>query len=331
MLKTKVIAVIIIASIGAANAQILPDSVAAKDCWNCEAWNKTHPPFQVFGNSYYVGTAGLSAVLITTPHGHILLDGALPQSASLIDQSIRSLGFDTKDIKYIANSHAHYDHAGGIAALQKETGAYVISSEAGTKALAAGEPQGDDPLFAYGKSNSFPPIENLQVVKDRGEIRLGDIVLTAHHTPGHTSGGVTWTWKSCANGHCFDGRAPYQAKDRMEELFKKIESVPDFAGHVIDGVNHRNGYGDSPLHIVSNWGDIDAIKLPVSGGADINAQGETGFTPLYCAVEQNHPIALKTLLSLGVKAIKDSSGDLPIDLAKSLQHNECINVLQQSI
>jgi len=117
----------------------------------------------------------------------------------------------------------------------------------------------------------------------------------------------------------------------MEELFKKIESVPDFAGHIIDGVNYQNGYGDTPLHIVSSWGDTDAINLLVSSGANINAQGETGFTPLHCAVEQDHPKALRALLSLGAKSIKDSNGDTPIDLAKSLQHNECINVLQQSI
>ena len=184
MLKTVAIAAIVIASIGTANSQILPDSVPAKDCWNCEAWNKAHSPFQIFGNTYYVGTAGLSAVLITTTSGHILLDGALPQSAALIDQSVRSLGFNTKNIKYIANSHAHYDHAGGIAALQKETGAYVISSEAGIKSLAAGDSLSDDPFYVLGDtSNSFPPIENLKAVKDQEEIRLGDLVLKAHHTP----------------------------------------------------------------------------------------------------------------------------------------------------
>jgi len=87
-------------------------------CANCAAWNKPHQPFRIYGNTYYVGTDGLSSILITSEGGHILIDGALPESAPLIVAGIRSLGFRIEDVRFIVNSHAHFDHAGGIAELR---------------------------------------------------------------------------------------------------------------------------------------------------------------------------------------------------------------------
>src|SRR5262249_61118562 len=99
----------------------------------------------------HAGAARPSSVLITGSRGHILLDGGLPQSAPLIDANIRRLGFRTQDIKLIASSHAHYDHAGGIAALQRASGATVVASPAGARALERGEPAEDDPRFGFGQ------------------------------------------------------------------------------------------------------------------------------------------------------------------------------------
>lgn len=101
---------------------------APMTCAACDEWNAPHEPFRVFGNTYYVGVAGLSAVLIASEDGLILLDAGLPQSAPLIDASIRKLGLRTEDIRLIVNSHAHFDHAGGIAALQRASGARVAAS-----------------------------------------------------------------------------------------------------------------------------------------------------------------------------------------------------------
>ena len=187
------------------SAQALEEAISEKECWNCKAWNKPQTPFQVYGNSYYVGTAGLSAVLITTSDGHILLDGALPQSASLIVQNIRALGFDPKEIKYLANSHAHFDHAGGLSALQKATGALVLASKVGAEALSSGGPLDDDPQFAFGKKETgFPKVSALEIVEDGVDIRLGQVALRANYTPGHTPGGTTWTWNSCMDGKCMN-------------------------------------------------------------------------------------------------------------------------------
>ena len=122
------------------------------------AWNAAHEPFRVFGNTYYVGVAGLSSVLVASDQGLILLDGGLPQSAPLIDASIRKLGFRTEDVRLILNSHTHYDHAGGIAALQRVSGAIVAASASGARAIESGGPPADDPQYAFGKeANRFPP------------------------------------------------------------------------------------------------------------------------------------------------------------------------------
>lgn len=158
----------------------------------------------MFGNTYYVGTAGLSAILITSASGHILLDGALPQSAALIDKNIRALGFQTGDVKLIANSHAHYDHAGGIAALQRASGAIVVASAAGARALEQGYPTADDPQFESGRTLRVPPVKSVKVVADGEVVRAGDLALTAHLTPGHTPGAMTWTWRSCEGTRCLD-------------------------------------------------------------------------------------------------------------------------------
>lgn len=177
----------------------------AKNCESCAEWNAPLAPFRIVGNTYYVGTAGLSALLITSDDGHILLDGGLPESAPLIDQHIRALGFRTEDVRYILASHAHYDHVGGIAALQRVSGATVLMSAKGVEALVAGGPPADDPQYGIGvEANAFPPISRTRAVADSEVVRLGPLAVTAHLTPGHTPGGTSWTWRSCDNDRCLD-------------------------------------------------------------------------------------------------------------------------------
>jgi metallo-beta-lactamase class B len=172
-------------------------------CPDCEAWNALKEPSRVFGNTYSVGTVGLGSILITSDDGHILLDGGLPQSAPLIDGHIRKLGFRTEDVRLIVNSHAHYDHAGGIAAIQRATGAVVAASPSGAKALESGEPTADDPQFGFGpEQNRFPAVPNVRVVKDGEVVRIGDLAVTVHLTPGHTPGSTSWTWRSCEGATC---------------------------------------------------------------------------------------------------------------------------------
>ena len=169
-----------------------------KNCEPCGYWNEPGEPFHVIGNTWYVGTANLSSILLHTADGAILLDGGLPQSAPLIAANIRKLGFRVEDIRIIVNSHAHYDHAGGIAELQELSGARVYASPPSKQAFERGLPMADDPQILFGDAhNSFPAIRNVHAVKDGETLKLGSLAITAHFTPGHTPGGTTWTWKEC--------------------------------------------------------------------------------------------------------------------------------------
>ncbi len=188
--------------LAAAIAPAVAHDDATEQCSMCEEWNRPQAPFNIYGNTWYVGTAGLSAVLVTSPEGHILLDGALIQSAPLIAKNIAMLGFRIEDVKLILNSHAHSDHAGGIAGLQRMSGAKVVASASGAKALLDGHVVLDDPQY-YVKS-TLPRVAAVDVVGDGDTVSIGALRLKAIYTPGHTPGATTWTWQSCDNGRCLD-------------------------------------------------------------------------------------------------------------------------------
>lgn len=189
--------------LAASDALLRPDP--PHTCDACAEWNGPRAPFRVFGNTYFVGPAGLGTVLIVSDQGLVLLDGALPQSAPLIDANIRTLGFRTSDIKLIVNSHAHYDHAGGIAALQRVSGATVAASPSGAQAIERGEPTLDDPQFGFGKAaNAFPAVKAVRRVADGETLRVGNVAIRPHFTPGHTPGATAWTWRSCEGTRCLD-------------------------------------------------------------------------------------------------------------------------------
>jgi metallo-beta-lactamase class B len=177
-------------------------SAASIDCERCEAWNQEQAPFQIFGNTYYVGVRGLSAVLVTSPDGHVLIDGALPQSAPLIARHVKQLGFKIEDVKLILNSHVHYDHAGGIAELQQLSGANVIASDIAAKVLRTGKVERNDPQFEIIKPS--PGASNVEALGARKSVSVGKLQLQVIHTPGHTPGGTSWSWKSCEGERCLN-------------------------------------------------------------------------------------------------------------------------------
>jgi metallo-beta-lactamase class B len=178
------------------NAAIVKPST----CLNDPSWTTPQKPFRIYGNTWHVGPRGLGVFLITSPAGHVLIDGGVPTKAGLIESNIRSLGIKLRDIKWILNSHAHCDHAGGLAQLVRDTGAQVIAGAADTQLLARGGR--DDPQ--YGDGFPFPPVRVTRTVTDGESLRLGELALTAHSTPGHTKGNTTWTWKSCEDTRCLD-------------------------------------------------------------------------------------------------------------------------------
>ena len=187
-----------------ATATLVPDPpMVCGDA--CVEWNVPRQPFKLFGNSYFVGTQGLSSVLIVTDAGLVLIDVALPQSAPLIDANIRQLGFRTTDIKYILTSHAHYDHLGGVHSMQRYTRATVLASASTAQALSLGHPVPEDPQFGTGPTDVFPAVKDgVRVVKDGETIAIGGTTITARYTPGHTPGATTWTWSSCEGTRCLN-------------------------------------------------------------------------------------------------------------------------------
>jgi metallo-beta-lactamase class B len=172
------------------------------DCGPCEEWNKEQVPFRIFGNTYFVGTHGLSSVLITSPEGHVLIDGALPQSAPLIARHIEQLGFKISDVKLILSSHVHFDHVGGLAELQKMSGAKVMASDIAAPFLRSGTVDSTDPQFNH--LPPYPGVSNVEALGKRNSVELGSLQLNVIHTPGHTPGGTSWRWKSCEEQRCLN-------------------------------------------------------------------------------------------------------------------------------
>ncbi|MGB9109981.1 MAG: metallo-beta-lactamase, partial [Telluria sp.] len=154
-------------------------------------WFAPQEPFALYGNTYYVGTGGISAVLITSPVGHILIDGGPTGGAPQIAEHVRKLGFRVEDIRYILNGHEHFDHAGGIAALQKMSGATVLASPPSAQVLHSGQPDKRD--AQYPGLQAMTPIANTRAVRDGEVVKLGSLAVTAHFTPGHTPGATSWT------------------------------------------------------------------------------------------------------------------------------------------
>jgi metallo-beta-lactamase class B len=268
----------------AASAQA-QDSVDAINCGSCAEWNRPQAPFNVYGNTYYVGTAGLSALLVTGPRGHILLDGALPQSAPLIEKNIAALGFRIQDVKLIVNSHAHWDHAGGIAALQKASGAVVAASASGAEGLRLGTNVKDDPQYEENGTR-FNRVANVKVVADGQTLEVGPLKLTAHMTPGHTPGGTTWTWQSCENGKC--------ANVVYAESLTAVSS---------DGF-HFTGDAHRPDISASFLASVDKVReLP----CDIVISTHPSFTDTFDKLAKKAPASNPFLSAGGCRAYADAA------------------------
>jgi metallo-beta-lactamase class B len=165
-------------------------------------WLGEEAPVRLFGDSWLVGFAGLNVVLIKTDAGLILIDGAVPQGVRRVQAHIRAAGFNPKDIKFILSTEPHYDHAGGLAALARDSGATVVASPQAVEVLRRGKSGPDDPQAA--QLATFPPPARLRAIRDGETLVLGKTVITARATPGHTAGSMSWTWRSCEETRCAD-------------------------------------------------------------------------------------------------------------------------------
>lgn len=153
------------------------------------SWNQPVEPFRIISNLFYVGASDIASYFIATPKGHILIDGGFVETAPMIRGNIEKLGFKLEDVRILLNTHAHFDHAGGLAQLKAWNNATFMASEADAPLLARGGK--DDPQL--GNKYPFPAITPDRLLRDGDRVALGGSILTAHMTPGHTPGCITWT------------------------------------------------------------------------------------------------------------------------------------------
>lgn len=151
------------------------------------AWTRPIAPFHIIGNVYYVGSEGLAAYLITTPKGAMLLDGTMEANVPAIEANIKALGIKLSDVKILLNSHAHFDHADGLAHLKRDTGATMMAMKGDVWALENGKHFGDQNYVG-----TFAPVKVDRVLTDGAKVTLGGVTMTALATPGHTAGCTTW-------------------------------------------------------------------------------------------------------------------------------------------
>jgi metallo-beta-lactamase class B len=154
-------------------------------------WSQPFEPRKIMGNIYYVGTNLISAFLIVTPAGHILLDTGHVEMLAQVKANIVKLGFKVEDVKILLNSHAHFDHCGGFAEFKRETNATIVASTLDGELMARGG-KGD---FAWGDDLAYEPVKPDRTISDGESIELGGMTLTAHLTPGHTKGCTSWSMR----------------------------------------------------------------------------------------------------------------------------------------
>jgi metallo-beta-lactamase class B len=204
-------------------------------------WTAPFPPHRIADNLYYVGSKGLASYLITTPQGNIIINSSLESSVPMIQASVEKLGFKFADTKILLISHAHWDHDAGSAALKKATGARYMVMDADVPVVESG---GKEDFQYWNQPNTmYPPAKVDRVLHDGDTVKLGNVTLTAHKTPGHTKGCTTWTFQTTDKGKTYNvviigspnvnagyklvnnTRYPEIAKD-YETTFRVLKSLP---------------------------------------------------------------------------------------------------------
>lgn len=229
----------------------------AAACKEWDEWDKPAPPFKIFGNTWYVGTCGISAILITTDDGHALIDSGTEAGADVVLGNIRKLGFNPKDIKLLLASHEHFDHVGGMAKVQAVTRAMFVSSAFAVDTMITGKAHPNDPQFGMHKPMARIS-EGLPYDYGDAPYRLDYFGISPIPTPGHTPGAMSWTWQACEGEECLTivyadslsavSRDDYRFIDHKAYLGTFLRSLKDIAETPCDVLltPHPSG-GDLPV------------------------------------------------------------------------------------
>ena len=183
-----------------------PRAAASKDilgaCGTRDGWSEPAPPAHIHGKTWYVGTCGITVVLIETAAGLVLIDTGPEDAAPHVLDNIRALGFDPRRIKWLLMTHEHFDHVGGMAAIQKATGARLAVSPGAVAAMRSGKATPDDPQAALLEKYPMAPARVDRVLRSGTVLALGGTRFTMHANPTHSPGSASWSWRSCEAGKC---------------------------------------------------------------------------------------------------------------------------------
>lgn len=190
--------------LGAAAASDRPG--ASKDiaaaCGTRDGWSEPAPPAHIHGKSWYLGTCGITVVLVETSAGLVLIDTGPEDAAPHVLANIRALGFDPRQVKWLLMTHEHFDHVGGMAAIQQATGATLVVSPLAMAAMQSGKADPHDPQAALLAKYPMAPARIGMVLPPPGVLTIGKTRFTMHATPTHSPGSSSWTWRSCEKGKC---------------------------------------------------------------------------------------------------------------------------------
>ena len=263
----------------------------AAACKDNDGWDSPAPPVRIHGNAYYVGTCGIAAILITDRAGHVLIDGGTEQGADLIADNIRQLGFNIRDVKYLLHSHEHFDHVGGTSKLQRLSGAMLVASAPAARVFSTGAAGAGDPQA--GMHKPFAAATVGRIVGDGDDVRLGEMMLTALATPGHTPGALSWRWVSCDEGVC---RTIVYA-DSLSPVSRDAYRFSDHAAYLA-------AYRASIARVADSRCEILVTPHPsASGLRERLARGETLLDENGC-----RDYAAKLTVNLDARLAKESAG-----------------------
>lgn len=219
--------------------------VAVCNAW--DEWDKPAPPFKIHGNTWYVGTCGIAAILVVGADGHALFDSGTEAGADVVLDNIVKLGFDPKDIRILLASHEHFDHVGGMAKVQRATGARVISSEIGVAVMTSGMEHPGDPQA--GMHEPMAPVAGgMPWSSDEGSALLDRFGIAPIPTPGHSPGAMSWSWQSCEGPSDEDCRAIVYA-DSLSPVSSddyRFSDHPDYLAAYFDGLE-RLSYAECDI------------------------------------------------------------------------------------
>lgn len=210
------------------------------------------PPFKVFDNLYYVGVGYTGSWLLTTDDGLILLDAVDQRYAGHVVESIKKLGFDPNNIRYLIIGQAHADHLGAAKHIQDTYRARVGMGEADWTFM--------EQTAAAGRLRADPPRRDL-VIRDGDTLTLGKTTLRFYSTPGHTPGTISFEFPVYDNGRphvafVFGGSAPAGGLEAAEQFMKSIGRVEQLQNRVeVSVVNHPWRQMDPEF-----WSRVDRLQ-----------------------------------------------------------------------